>query len=460
MAKLPPAVQQEIDTFRKNYPSTRYVDAVFSDLCGIIRGKRFSIDSLEKLYEPGLRFPGSVFLLDVTGANHDPVGHGFTDGDPDHRAMAIPGTLKPVPWSKTDLVQVYLSFHHEDLSPYHHDPRNILRKVADRFKAETGLNPVSAVELEFYLIDRERGPDGEPQPPLSPTTGKRDLSTQVYGINQLTAFEDFIQDIEKAGAIQGIDIGGALAEYAPGQFEVNLNHVDDVVEAGDQAALFKRLVTGIAAKHGVEATFMAKPYTDQAGSGMHIHVSALDDNGQNVFDDGTREGSQLLKHAVGGMMAVMPEAMAFTAPNPNSYRRFIPNIFVPMRPSWGTENRAVAIRIPGGESKARRAEFRSPGADANAYLVLACLLAGMMHGIKHQIEPGEMADAQLAGTPHPDMPLRPYQALERLDRAEILHEYLTPEYCNVYKECKMTEFDSYFGAITRREYEWYMLTDG
>lgn len=460
MASLDPAVAKEIAEFRKAHPDVEFVDAIFSDLCAIVRGKRMEITSLEKLFSPGLRIPGGVHLLDVRGDNHNPLGHGFTDGDPDHYAFGVPGSIKPVPWSDGKIAQVLLSFHEEDGSPYPNEPRNVLKRVAERFERETGLTPVSAFELEFYLLDQDLDGDGQLLPPKSPLTGQRDRSTQVYAIHKMDSFADFIADIDASAKVQGLSAGSAFAEYAPGQFEVNLNHVPDAVVAADQCILFKRTVQACARKAGLRSSFMAKPFLEQSGSGMHIHISLVDKAGNNAFNDGSRFGNNRLKQAVAGMMAVMPEAQAFFAPNINSYRRFIPENFVPMRPCWGGENRAVAIRVPGGDEQARRAEFRVPGADANPYLVMACLLAGMMHGMKNQLDPGERVDAETAGTHDGLIPLRPLDALNCLEKGQIIPEYLGRHYCDLYRACKEAEFDAFLSEITPREYDWYLLADG
>ena len=460
MATLDPAIAKEIDDFRKAYPSIEFVDAIFSDLCASVRGKRMDIASLEKIFAPGLRIPGGVHLLDVQGDSHNPLGHGFTDGDPDHCVFGVPGSIKPVPWSNGKLAQVMLSFANDDGSPYENEPRNVLKRVAERFQAETGLTPVSAFELEFYLLDQELDASGRLLPPKSPLTGQRDESTQVYAIHKMDAFAELIAEIDAAAKAQGVAAGSAFAEYAPGQFEINLHHVDDPVEAADQCILLKRIVSSVARKAGLRASFMAKPFLEQSGSGMHIHISAVDEAGVNGFSDGSRFGNDRLKHAIAGMMAVMPEAQAFFAPNPNSYRRFTPENFVPMRPCWGGENRAVAIRVPGGEETARRAEFRVPGADANPYLVMACLLAGMLHGIENQLDPGEMCDAETAGTHDGKIPLRAFDALRRLEQGEILPRYLGQHYCDLYRACKEAEYDAFVSEISSREYDWYLLADG
>ena len=162
-----------------------------------------------------------------------------------------------------------------------------------------------------------------------------------------------------------------------------------MLKACDSAVLLKRLIKGIAVNHGFEATFMAKPYDAEAGNGMHVHMSLLDAHGRNVFAaaDENPLGTEMLRHAIGGLLRLMPESVALMAPNLNSFRRFQPGLYVPMAPTWGFDNRSVALRIPSGPNAARRIEHRVGGADANPYLLLATLLASVIHGIANRISP-------------------------------------------------------------------------
>lgn len=440
-------------------PNARAVDCFFSDLSGVVRGKRYPIDQLDNVLGGGVAFPGSVFLLDTRGESHDPNGRGFSDGDPDCAAIPIPGTLKPVPWTSQPLLQVMMTLQNEDESPYYFEPRNVLRRTIAYF-TEMGLTPVVAMELEFYLIDRELDQTEAPQPPISPLTGQRDHGTQVYGMSEVDAYGDILEDISTACDLQGIPTGAISAEYAPGQFEINLHHVPDPLAAADHCVLFKRVVKGVANKHGMRATFMAKPYGEHAGSGLHMHISLIDSTGRNVFDGGAESpASPLLLNAIGGVLESLPEAMAFLAPNPNSYRRFKPDIFVPIARSWGYENRSVALRIPLGDGHARRIEHRMAGADANPYLTLASALAGIHHGITNKLDPGPKWEGNAGVAYDQGLTFRPRRSLDRLENAAVLNKYFGAEYVKTYAACKQREMDRYEGDITPTEYAWYLQAD-
>ncbi len=440
------------------HPDIKWVDTIYADLSGVVRGKRYPIDHLEKLLTGTLAVPGSVFLLDTSGSCSDPLGYGFADGDPDSPVRADPATLKPVPWAEVPTAQVMLRFYEKDGSPFRFEPRTVAARVLARL-SELKLRPVVAFELEFYLVDRERAAGGQPQPPISPMTGARESETQVYAMNDVDAYAAFLQDVAEACTQQDIPCGAISSEYAPGQFEINLQHLDDPLMAADQAVLFKRAVKGVARRHGMQATFMAKPYADQAGSGLHLHISLLDAAGRNVFDGGEAPASEKLLHAMGGVLALMPASMGLLCPNVNSYRRFKPNIFTPVRRCWGYENRSVALRVPLGSGKARRIEHRIAGADANPYLVLATLLAGVHHGITEKIDPGPAAEGNACEYYDPDVPFRPRRAFELLQAGGPLADYLGTDYVEVYTACKLAELDNFESEIGDKEYAWYLQAE-
>jgi glutamine synthetase len=274
----------------------------------------------------------------------------------------------------------------------------------------------------------------------------------------LEDFEEFFAEVSSAAAIQGLPVEGAVSEAAPGQYEVNLKHVGDAVTAADHGVLLKRLVRGVAGRAGFEATFMAKPFANTAGNGLHLHVSLLDREGRNVFDDGGERGTETLRHAIGGLAATMAESMAIMAPNANSFRRFQAGSFVPATPSWGYNNRTVALRIPAGEAKARRIEHRVAGADANIYLVAAAVLAGIHHGISGRIDPGP----PVIGDGHRQFErtlAESWQdALSAFDAARLLPGYLGTEFCRVQSACRRAERRKFDAVVSPLEYEWYLRT--
>ncbi|MEM8815916.1 MAG: glutamine synthetase family protein [Pseudomonadota bacterium] len=452
------AAAGDLERFLESHPEIESIDAVFPDMCGIIRGKRLSVAHARQLFREGLQIPGSMLLLAVNGSCMDPLGRGVSDGDPDVLIRPLADSLIALPWAQPPRGQVTVSFLDATGTESSLEPRNLLAKVAARFN-ELGLQPVVACELEFCLIDRERDGNGAPRRAVSPVAGCRHESAQLMGLAQLDDFGEYADNVVTACRELGLPVTALNAEYGGDQFEINLRHVDSALQAADHAVLLKELVQRAAVHHDLRATFMAKPYTAAAGSGMHWHVSLLDADGNNAFDDGGARGSDTLRHAVAGVLETMPEAMGFYAPNINSYRRFKPGLFVPMSRSWGYNNRSVALRVPGGKSRDRRLEFRVPGADANPYLALAALLSGMHHGIDEKLAPVAASEGNACEERDDGLPLRLFDALQALDKAAILPAYLGADYCAVYAATKRLELDAFLEELSAREFDWYLRSD-
>jgi glutamine synthetase len=336
-----------------------------------------------------------------------------------------------------------------------YDPRAMLERVLLRF-AELDLVPVAAHELEFYLIDAERDARGGPLPPISPRNGQRENTPSVYGIDDLDRYQGFLTALSDAAQLQRVPMSAVSKEYSPGQFEANLRHQTNVLAASDHAILLRQIVRSAAASQHFQATFMAKPYLDGLGSGQHVHLSLRDSAGANVFDNGTAEGSDLLRYAAGGLAALMPESMAFFAPNPNAYRRFQPDMFAPVNRRWGINNRSAGLRVPTGPARARRIEHRCAGADANPYLVMAAILAGVHHGIVNRLDPGPLAVGNVSREPDAALPFSFGEALKRLENARVLPSYLGATAISLYRETKAKELARFRKVITAEEYAWYL----
>jgi len=429
------------------------IDAVIVDISGTMRGKRLPIADAPRLFETGMQLPRSVYLMDVKGEMVNPFGRGFGDGDPDGTAWPVPGTISRV-WGEPRL-QLLATMRNEDGAPTAGEPRAALELVLDRF-ADHRLTPVVALELEFYLVDCARDASGAPQPPLDPRSGLREKDNAVYSIEDLDRYAVFHAALNEAARVQNVPVSAASSEYAPGQFEINLHHQSDARRAADHAVFLRQIVKVAARAAGFEATFMAKPYPDRIGSGLHIHASILDATGRNIFDDGTPEGSESLRHAIGGLQALMPESMALFAPSLNSYRRFEPDMFAPVNRRWGVNNRSAGLRIPVSPGEARRVEHRAAGADANPYFALAAVLAGLHHGLEHKLDPGPAAVGNVSREPDTALPFSLADALARLKDAKVLPSYLGEETAALYGETKRLEAQRFAKIISPAEYEWYL----
>jgi glutamine synthetase len=423
------------------------VDLILPDLAGIARGKRLRADAFEAAIETGLTFPSSVYGTDASGKNVDASGLIWEEGDADRPCLIDWPTLAPAPW-RDGGAQVLAGLGDHAGGPFFADPRATLASVAGRFRS-LGLRPVCALELEFYLLP-EKGARraGGLLPPGQPAPG------QVYGLDPLEERQQFLSRLDEYCTAQSLPAKSAISEYSPDQFEVNLGHLPDPVRAADHAFMLKRAVRAAARADGLIATFMAKPLARQAPSGTHVHVSLTDEDGANLF----ARDERALGHAIAGLQATMAESMLLCAPNANSYRRVRPLSYAPTAPTWGHNNRTVALRIPAGNPAARRIEHRVAGADANPYLVLAAVLAGIHHGLSHELAP----DAPITGNAYaqvaPSLPLSWDRALEAFAAATVLPAYLSEKLCRVYGACRAAERDRFADVITPTEYAWYLKT--
>ncbi|HFK7184707.1 TPA: glutamine synthetase family protein [Serratia odorifera] len=448
------AFQREVAHYLERHPATQYIDILLTDLNGSFRGKRIPVSGLNKL-EKGCYFPASVFAMDILGNVVEETGLGQELGEPDRVCMPVAGTLTPSAADAENIGQLLLTMLDEDGTPFDVEPRNVLNRVWQMLR-QHGMFPVVAVELEFYLIDRQRDAEGYLQPPCAPGTQERNVQSQVYSLDNLNHFSAVLNDIDSLAQMQGLPADGAVAEASPGQFEVNLNHTDNVLQACDHALALKRLVRQVAENHDLHATFMAKPYEEYTGSGMHIHISMVDGNGVNLFADADGGDSALLRRALAGMITLMPASMALLAPNVNAFRRFQPGMYVPTQASWGHNNRTVALRIPCGEPQHHRVEYRVAGADANPYLVMATVLSGILYGLDHTLalpEPVTGNGLEQQGLP---FPIRQSDALYEFVEQPAMQQYLGQRFCHVYHACKSNELMQFERMVTETEIDWML----
>ena len=385
-----------------------------SDLNGQMRGKRLPATDFDKLGKGGARLPLSALNLDIQGADIVDSPLVFETGDADGALLPTARGPMPMPWLNTPSALVPMSLYHDDGTPFAGDPRHALAAVLERYK-NRGWDVHAATEMEFYLVDDS----GEAMTPaVNPMTKRPMTGNATLAINELDAFDAFFTDLYDSCAAMDIPAQAAISEAGHGQFEINLLH-RDALSAADDAYFFKVLTKGIARKHGYAATFMAKPFADDAGNGMHVHFSVVDQNGDNVFDDGGPKGTDILRHAIGGCLAAMPPSTLIFVPHGVSYSRMVPGAHAPTGAGWAYENRTAAIRIPGGSHKARRIEHRVACGDINPYLVLASILGAAMVGIEDKLDPGEPLSGNAYEIELPQLASDWSSAIELFEQSEI-----------------------------------------
>jgi glutamine synthetase len=451
----------ELQQFLRGNPDIDAVQLWITDPSGVPRGKSVRRHELERLYAHGRPVAGSILGLDVTGTDVDATGLVWDTGDADLVCRPVPGTLLRSPWLARPTGQLMLSMYCADGSPAPAEPRHALARASARLEAQ-GLRPVLACELEFYLLRDE-------QP-----AGGRGRGIQAYSLARLDELAPLFDAVYAAADLQRLPAETLMSEYAPGPFEITLAHRADALRAVDEALAFKRLLRGVAARHGYVATFMAKPFTELAGSGLHLHVSLEDGQGANLFADPDPAGSLLCRHAIGGLRATMAESLLVFAPNGNSYRRFRSESYAPVAANWGVNNRSVSLRVPAGPAGSRHIEHRIAGADANPYVAAAAVLAGVELGIRERLDPGPpvsgngyLAAAEPAEPAEPAdraaalpaaLPRTWQEAIARASASTFLADALGADFLRIFLAIKRQECARYSAEVTELDRAWYSGT--
>jgi glutamine synthetase len=451
-------LRTELSRLLRKYPDAATMELLIPDILGILRGKRIRRSSFEKTCTEEFPFCAGTTLMSSLG-DVLPGMIGDGDGDPDIPCRLVAGSLAPIPWAKRPTLQALFRMYETSGEPFFGDSRAVLERAIAPLR-KRGLRIVMATELEFYLLD---GNARKPTRKTSRVPGQNrpQPGPQVYIPDDLWDIEPFLDDLYDACDVQGIPADTATSEFAPAQFEINLQHVDDPVLACDHAVLLKRAVKAIAKKHGYIACFMAKPFAEDSGSGLHVHMSLVDREGRNYFSYGrdklaTPPFSARLRHAVGGLLKTMPDATAIFAPNANSYRRLLPEYFAPVDLNWGINHRAVAVRIPQSDAGNLRVEHRTAGADANPYLVTAAIAAGIDHGLRNKIDPGPMVEEGQQVKLKTRIPDRWDAALDKFARSKVLPEYLGDRFCRYYTINRREESRQFHNVVSPVDFDWYL----
>jgi glutamine synthetase len=449
----------ELRAFLKKNPDTEVMELLIADLPGMLRGKRVRKKEFEKTFVDGFCLPGGAVLLDSLGDVISGIPWSDHDGDPDIDAKVVPGSLAPVPWAQRASAQALFRFYSRDGARFFADPRYVLERAAEPVR-KMGLEIIMAAELEFYLLDAKTDRPTA-RVPRVPGIGRPQPGPQVYNTDDLWDIEPFLNDLNDVCEAQNIPSGTATSEFAPGQFEINLHHVNDPVLACDHAVLLKRAVKAVARQHGYVACFMAKPFEEDSGSGLHVHMSLVDKNGKNYFSQGKEKMavppfSARFRHAIGGLAKTMAESTAIFAPNANSYRRLRPEMFAPVEPNWGVNHRNVAIRIPLSDEKNLRFEHRVAGADANPYLVTAAILAGVHYGMKNRCDPGRMVEEGQVIKVKRKIPNRWDAAIDKFAKSKVLPQYFGEEYCRLYVAHRRDESRRFHNVVSNVDFDWYL----
>ena len=428
-----------VDVIRVSYP----------DLIGVDRGRDVLLDELGSAVEHGLAFCRAVYHTSPMG-DVVPVQGGLDSGLPDITVRPDLATLTPLPW-EPNAAWCLGDASTPDGAPAPESPRCVTRRVADRF-GELGYTLVCGPELEFFLC--EPGPDG------SWRRYANDLGN-VYVVGRKGDPQGVLVHMLRQLRDAGLQVTTANHEFSPGQFEINLGH-SELVDAADRSFRLKSAVQEIARHRELMATFMAKPFNDEGGSGFHVHVSLNDEAGSNVFGDpaGPDGLSQVGRHALGGMLRHARALSALLNPTVNSFKRFGPDTLAPWLIDWGLDNRSAMVRIPPERGPGTRMEIRLGDATANPYLAMAAIGAAVYLGIQDKVEP----PAKLEGYGYDPgrselLPQRLGEALDALEAdhglAGILGEYFVTSFLS-YKRNEIERFERFVTDWEFREYAYHL----
>jgi glutamine synthetase len=426
-----------IDVIRVSYP----------DLIGVDRGRDVLIEELESTLEHGIAFCRAVYHTSPMG-DVVPVQGGIESGLPDISAHPDLSTLTDLPW-EPGVLWCLADTTVLGGAAAEESPREVARRVGDRL-AELGLSAVVGPELEFYLLEEDTA---------SPTGWKRyaDAPGNVYVVGRKGDPRGVLLTMLRYLRDASLRVTAANHEFCGGQFEINLYH-SDLLDAADRAFRMKSAVQEIARHEGMLATFMAKPFNDEGGSGFHLHVSLVDHDEQNVFGDpdGEHGLSEIGRYAIAGVLAHAPALAAILNPTINSYKRFGPDTLAPWLIDWGLDNRSAMVRIPPERGAASRMEVRLGDATANPYLAIAATGAAIYLGVRDKQEPprpleGYGYDPESA----PKLPQSLPEALDALEADTELREVLGDFFVDSFLSYKRNETERFAQFVTDWEFREY-----
>lgn len=443
----------EAQAFLADFPDVTAIDIILTDCHGIGRGKSIRRHELESLFSAGRGIPASMFAQDVAGNDVAGTGLVLNDGGGDFRCWPIAGTLGFLP--ATGRGQVLISMYTPDGTGFAAEPRHALARQIARAN-KMGYTPMGALEVEFYLIDREPGANGKMQPARYPLTGRRSLNTNTMSVDELDEMSPFFDAVYAGAKSLDLPLEALISEYSAGQYELTIRY-RGLMRAADDVIIAKRLLRATARRFGMEACFMAKPFGALAGSGMHLHLSLGDKAGGNLFADPAPDTlAPLMLNAIGGIRATIGDTMAVLAPFSNSWRRFASVNYSPCNDTWGVENRTVALRVPSGSAASRHFEHRVAGVDANPYLVAALTLGGALDGIAAGKDPGPAAIGNAYdAAPNPHLPRSWLDAMDQMDTSAFARRILGDMLHQGFVAIKRAEYTAFAQEVTEAEWALY-----
>ena len=426
----------------------RFVRLWFTDVLGFLKSVAVAPAELEGAFSEGIGFDGSAI-------------EGFARVyESDMIAVPDPATFQVFPFEAADSgesARMFCDIVMPDGSPSWADPRHVLRRALSR-AAEKGFTFYTHPEIEFYLL-LGRSEHGEPPVPVD-SGGYFDHSTH-------STARDFRRQAVLALERIGISVEFSHHEVSPGQQEIDLRYADALTTA-DNIMTFRHVIKEVALSHGVFATFMPKPFTDQAGSGMHTHLSLFEGEHNAFHDPGDpMKLSKIGKSFVAGLLQHAREFTAVTNQWVNSYKRLIIGGEAPTSICWGHLNRSALVRVPlYGKANSARVEIRSPDSACNPYLAFAAMLEAGMKGIEegYELPPGaednvwSLTDSERRAAGYDDLPHNLSEALRVMESSELMAETLGEHVFDFFLKNKRTEWEEYRRVVTPYERQRYLTS--
>ena len=449
-------IMEKLATWLKEKRITE-VECITPDQTGIARGKIMPTGKF--IAEGGIRLPESVMIQTTTGEYPD-TELLYSLLDPTDIDMVLKPDVDAVftvPWAIEPSAQIIHDCYTGNGEPFPLSPRAVLKKILALYDAK-GLRPIVAPEMEFYLTKRCVDPDLPLEPPVG-RSGRQETARQSFSIDAANEFDPIIEDIYDWCEDMGLDIDTLIHEEGPAQMEFNFRH-GEALKLADQVFIFKRTVREAALKHGIDATFMAKPIEGQPGSAMHIHQSLTDSKtGDNLFSNPARTASDLFINYIGGLQKYIPCMMPMLAPNINSYRRYMPGQEgnAPTNIEWGEENRTVGLRVPQASPAARRVENRVPGSDTNPYLAIAANLAAGYLGIIEKAQPRPPVSGRLEDASD-ELPTNFEASMEAMSECQEIRDLLGANFVDGFIATRNAEYEGFKRVISSWEREFLLST--
>ncbi len=409
---------------------------IYPDVLGITRSKDILVSQLEKGAHNGPAFCQGVWVTTTRGGVLD-AGNIASDGLQDLVSQIDPETITELPW-EPGVAYAIVDAMNPDGSENLFSPRAVLRKVIEGY-AKHGLHPVVGPELEFYIAKQnEHGR----------WVRAHERTGQVYTTGSMVdpdgTFLRLLRHLDK----MNIGVFAGNHEFSPSQYEINLWH-SKALDAADRTLKFKAAIKDVGNREGKLATFLGKPWSDEGGSGFHLHFSVTDENGINKMHDGQGGLSDIAKHLIAGITANAHGLTALTNPTVNAFKRLGPDTLAPYRANWGYDNRSCMVRVPPERGQGTRLEVRVGDGGANPYLVIAGILAAGLDGLNRALEcPEEAVGMAYDNEAAPVLPETFTEALDALEANAHLHDQLSKQLVETFLVLKRDEIERYNSEVS------------